>query len=162
MGHSDPTVSDFEEYDACQSRGPVGSYKYSERGVRDDRKGWQMVERLRSPLAWALVVVVAASLLVAFPAPSHGARARFTGTCGAGCVWQPRVRRIRRGDRIVWRADNTAPHTVKSVPRRGRRWRKFTRLAPGERTSRVFRRAGTYYFRCTLHPGMNGRIRVRR
>ncbi|CAN5665985.1 hypothetical protein BH24ACT26_BH24ACT26_03850 [soil metagenome] len=120
-----------------------------------------MVARLRNPIAWVLLVVVAGAVLVARPTPSRGARARFTGVCSPTCVWSPTFRRVKRGDRVVWRVPfGDRDHNVKSR-RKGSAWRKNVRLSPGERTSKVFRRRGTYFFKCTLHPGMKGKVRVR-
>jgi plastocyanin len=120
-----------------------------------------MARAVRGGMALLLVgALTSAALIVALPEGARGARARFVGACNPTCVWQPRLRRIRTGDRIIWAAGDRV-HTVAARRGIGRRWRMFVRLDPGERTSRVFRRRGTYYFECTLHPGMRGRVRVR-
>jgi plastocyanin len=115
---------------------------------------------LRGGVVWAVVVaLVLGSLLVAGPA----ALAATKRINGVGNVWQPTFRRIGVGDRIVWRAVSN-PHTVtayrKRSGKRGRRWRKDTRIDPGQSTSKRFRKAGLYRFKCKLHPGMVGRVRV--
>ncbi|MBB4660902.1 copper-binding protein [Conexibacter arvalis] len=64
---------------------------------------------------------------------------------------------IARGDRVVWRwRDGGIRHNVVSRSFRG----------TGARSSGsygvTFRRAGTFRYRCTLHPGMDGTVVVRR
>lgn len=91
----------------------------------------------------------------------------------AGCAqdphWEPGVRRIARGDRVVWKNPTSCQHTVTAY---GGGWSKSTAIAPGERTGKRFRRSGTFTYRCltrghsTLESGvcygMCGRVRVRR
>jgi plastocyanin len=116
--------------------------------------------RLRRPVTWLLLTAVAASAVVVVAAASLGATRRITGRCSPGCRWRPATRTIQRGDRIVWRVPlGDRAHTVTST-NRGRNWSKNTFLSPGESTRRRFRRRGTYYFVCTLHRGMNGKIVV--
>lgn len=80
----------------------------------------------------------------------------------------PKIKRIVRGDRIVWRNPTGKRHDVVS---RGKNWSYRVVLDPGERSSpKRFRKIGRYRYRCTLHSGivdgkcqgMCGVIRVRR
>jgi plastocyanin len=115
-----------------------------------------------------VVVIAAGSILV--PATSLADTKRFRAAGAPGSFhWEPSVRRIFRGDRIVWRNPTGVQHTVTAY--RGR-WSKNTLIGPGERTAKRFRRAGRYKFRCTIAghsslqdgrcSGMCGTVRVRR
>ena len=68
-------------------------------------------------------------------------------------VFRPRTVTIDRGDRVRWVNRGEDPHTTT-----GSTWNAI--LAPGEKYSKRFRRAGTYSYVCTFHPGMTGRIIV--
>ncbi len=116
-----------------------------------------------------LVVAITAGLIL-IPASSLADTKRFRAAGQPGSFrWEPTVRRIFRRDRIVWKNPTGTSHTVTAY--RGR-WSKNTLLSPGERTSKRFRRAGLYKFRCTIPghsslqdgrcSGMCGRVRVRR
>jgi plastocyanin len=60
---------------------------------------------------------------------------------------------------VTWRwNDGRTRHNVRSVGTR--RFKSSTLKATG--THRVvFRRSGTYKYVCTVHPGMDGAVRVR-
>jgi plastocyanin len=121
-----------------------------------------------------LVVVIVVGLTLG-PATSLAATRRFRAAGQPGSFrWEPQVRRIQKGDRIVWTNPTGTSHSVTAY--RGR-WSKNTVIGPGERTARRFRRAGTYKFRCTINAGtpaahsrlrngrcsgMCGKVRVRR
>lgn len=69
-------------------------------------------------------------------------------------VFRPQTVTIDRGDRVRWVNRGERPHTTT-----GDTWNAV--LDPGETYSKRFRRAGTYSYVCTFHPGMTGRIVVR-
>lgn len=74
-------------------------------------------------------------------------------------AFQPANLTVRRGTLVTFRwRDGSTPHNVRS---RGKP--RFP--GSGDRTKgthRVrFRKAGTYRYVCTIHPGMSGRIAVR-
>ena len=96
-----------------------------------------------------MVLALAVAAVFVFAAPSLGDTYRFraSGT-GSGSTWQPDTRHAARGDRIVWKNPTNAAHNVVAY---SNNWEKDTFLNPGERTSKRFRRAGTYKFRCTLN-----------
>lgn len=98
-----------------------------------------------------LVLVLAASCVVAFQAPSLGDsyRVRAAGSAGAW-EWKPSFRHIVKGDRVVWKNPTSSRHTVKAY---SQNWKKNSELeAEGGRTSKRFRKRGTYLYRCT-QPG---------
>ena len=118
----------------------------------------------------AVAISMGVVLVVGLAPASLGDTSRFRAV---GCTDNPRfdptVRRISRGDRIVWKNRASCTHTVHAY---GRGWSKATTLSPGERTAKKFRRRGTYKFRCLIAghsnlsegvcSGMCGRVRVRR
>ena len=99
----------------------------------------------------AAVATVALGMLVAFPGASMGDsfRVRAVGSSPTDFSWDPSFRHIMKGDRIVWKNTTEASHRV--VAYRGP-WSKETTIAPGETTSKRFRRTGSFKYRCTL-PG---------
>jgi plastocyanin len=130
--------------------------------TEDGGEGDHRVKRaaLRRPTAWLLVAALAAATVLATSAVSLGATKTISGS---GTEWVPPKRKIRVGSRIRWVATNR-PHTVTSYRkrsgRRGRRWSKHTYIAQGQSTKKRFRRPGIYRFKCKLHRGMTGRVRV--
>ena len=71
-------------------------------------------------------------------------------------AYRPRSVSVPRGTRVVWVNRGNLIHSSTST--RGL-WDSGL-LDPGEAFSRVFRRAGTFRFTCTIHPTMRGRIVV--
>lgn len=71
-------------------------------------------------------------------------------------VYRPRSVSVPRGTRIRWVNGGALLHSSTST--RGL-WDSGL-LDPGESYSRVFRRAGTFRYACTIHPTMRGRIVV--
>ena len=103
------------------------------------------------------LLLTAALAAAAFPAAASAASAATTKTVVLrGFAFSPEVVRVQRGDAVrwVWR-DGRVRHNV--VFRDGRR---STTRSTGTFTRR-FRRSGRFAYRCTLHPGMSGRVVVR-
>jgi plastocyanin len=69
-------------------------------------------------------------------------------------VFRPRTVRIERGDTVRWVNVGVITHTAT-----GEGWDSGA-VGPGERYERRFRRAGTYRYRCVLHPEMTGAVVV--
>ncbi len=119
----------------------------------------------------AAAATVIGVLVVVLMAPtSLGDTARFGASgCKENPHWEPAKRTISKGDRIVWKNPTSCDHTVTAY---SGRWDKNTGLAPGDSTSKRFRRAGLYKFRCMtvghsvledgVCTGMCGRVRVTR
>lgn len=63
--------------------------------------------------------------------------------------------RVHRGDRVrwVWK-DPTVPHNVTFATRHSRTQQSGTYTL-------TFRRAGSFKYHCTIHPGMDGKVVVR-
>lgn len=116
------------------------------------------------------VISIAALLLVGLAPTSLGDTSRFRASgCTENPRWEPTLRTIDKGDRIVWKNPTSCDHTVNAY---GGGWSKAAALPPGDTTAKKFRRTGTYKFRCltTGHSvlengvcsGMCGRVRVTR
>jgi plastocyanin len=110
-------------------------------------------------------VTIASCIVLAFPSTAEAATYRVRAD---GNDWRPKIKRIVRGDRVVWRNPTGRRHDVVS---RGKNWSYRAVLDPGERTDpKRFGKIGRYRYRCTLHSGivdgvckgMCGVIRVRR
>lgn len=91
------------------------------------------------------VLALVALMGAATPSPAGTSRVKASGSPGS-FRWQPDFRHIVKGDRIVWKNPTSATHTVTAY--KGR-WSKNTSVSPGGRTSRKFRRTGSFLFRCT-------------
>lgn len=97
------------------------------------------------------VIGLAMTALFAFPGTSMGDtfRVKAVGSSPADFKWDPSFRHITKGNRIVWKNTTNATHRV--VAYKGP-WSKESEIAPGETTSKRFRRTGVFKFRCTT-PG---------
>jgi plastocyanin len=103
-----------------------------------------------------LAALLAAALAAAFAAPGAASAATRTVTL-KNIAFSPKKVTIKKGDRVVWKwRDGGITHNVTSSRFKG----------SGNRSSGsygvTFRGAGTYSYRCTLHPGMNGTVVVTR
>jgi plastocyanin len=108
----------------------------------------------------ALLAVAALALTAAAPAMTTAAGAGAPRTVTLKDIaFSPRSLSISRGTTIRFAfRDGTTTHNVTSTG--GRRFKTIANRSSGS-VSRTFRRAGTYRYACTLHPGMTGRITVR-
>lgn len=115
----------------------------------------------RTSVRLALVALVAIS--IAIPVAADG-REPSIGYGGAEIVrvkikdagrnrFAPRTVTVSEGTKIRWVNKGTLTHTTT-----GSEWNH--RLDPGEKFTRKFRDAGTFTYRCTIHPSMRGTIVV--
>jgi plastocyanin len=118
----------------------------------------------RRTTSLSAIAVLSVTLVAPTPvaAATYGVKARLTD---AGYRWRPARLSVPVGSRVVWRMVDGS-HVFRS---RGANWSKRTgTLGPGSTTSFIFRRAGVYRYRCTIHSvmvdgkcsGMCGRIAV--
>lgn len=112
-------------------------------------------------LALAAMAMVSLSL-VAAPS-SAGARDRDTTVARAvervkivDFAFRPRRIEISRGTQVRWVNRGAIAHTTTSNTGI---WDSGT-MGAGDVYSRVFKRAGTFRYLCTLHPAMRGRVVV--
>jgi len=63
--------------------------------------------------------------------------------------------KVARGGKVKWRNNGKVAHNV-TFPN------GFAsgNVKPGESTGRKFTRAGRFPYTCTIHPGMNGKVKV--
>ena len=96
-------------------------------------------------------VALAVTAVLAFPGTSAGDtfRVKAAGDSPTTFKWMPDFRHIIKGNRIRWTNPTDTTHRVVAY---SNNWSKNTAIAPGERTSKVFRSAGEYLYRCT-RPG---------
>lgn len=97
------------------------------------------------------VVVAACLLVLGFPGTSL---AREVVKATTADRWNPDFVHASWGEKVIWKnpAWQGREHTVTAY---GRNWSKDVFLDPGERTSKVFRKRGTYKYRCTLHSNLS-------
>lgn len=122
--------------------------------------------RGRRSLVLAVVLVVTAVAATGAAAMDRQTPTRATKTVRAsGASWSPTTVRISGGDSIKWRAVSGS-HTVTAY---GGNWTFNRPLSTGDVENRIFRRAGTFRFRCAFHStltngrcsGMCGKVVVR-
>lgn len=111
--------------------------------------------RRNRPLAALALIALGAAAAVSLSGASAAAATRTVTL--RDIAFNPARVTIARGDAVVWRwRDGGVRHDLTSRSFRG----------AGARSSgsvtRTFRTAGTFRYRCTLHPGMNGAVVVRR
>jgi plastocyanin len=123
------------------------------------------MKRPRDHLAAALLVLgLLLSNGTAAAAPratrANGRPLTTTGTTARVRIidfaFRPRTITVSRGTRVRWVNRGSVNHT--STSNTGL-WNSGT-IAPGDSFSRVFRRAGTFRYHCTIHTDMRGRVVV--
>jgi len=107
-----------------------------------------------------LLAIAGLALAAAAPALPTAAGARATKQVTLKDIaFSPRSLKITRGATVTFAfRDGDTTHNVTSTG--GRRFQTIANRSSGS-VARTFRRAGTYRYACTLHPGMTGRITVR-
>jgi plastocyanin len=91
-------------------------------------------------------LAAAGLLLAAVPAYAAGNRISLGDD-----YYNPKVKTVSKGTRVVWVNNGDDAHTVTT-----RNWSR--RLDPGERYGRVVKRGFRYH--CKFHDGMTGRIAI--
>jgi plastocyanin len=94
----------------------------------------------------SLALAAAGLLLAAVPASAAGTRVSIGDD-----YYNPGVKTVSKGTRVVWVNNGRDAHTVTTA-----NWSR--RLSPGERYGRVVRSGFRYH--CKFHSGMTGRIAV--
>ncbi len=122
-----------------------------------------MDQRPKSTARKIVAVAVAAMALLALSAPTMAARTRIKATDDR--TWSPDFKHVVPGTKVIWRNPTDSTHTVTAY---GGGWSKNATVAAGSRTSKKFRKEGTFRYRCTIHStvtngdcnGMCGTIHV--
>jgi plastocyanin len=71
--------------------------------------------------------------------------------------FSPTKVRVAPGDKVKWTNDGKVDHNV-TFSGGGFRSGNF---GPGESVKAKFNRAGKFLYSCTIHPGMDGKVKVR-
>jgi plastocyanin len=102
----------------------------------------------------ALSVVAPAAAASGSPDDRGGSETRRVRMIDSGINrFRPARITIDRRDRVRWDNVGSLTHTTTSDDWNGR-------VAPGDSFTRRFRQAGTFTYRCTIHPEMTGTIVV--
>jgi plastocyanin len=88
--------------------------------------------------------------VVALPAPSLGGAVRVKAT--ADKTWNPAFKSVPKGTKVIWKNPTGTKHTVTSY---SSNWSKDTTIKAGERTSKIFRSKGAFYYRCKIHSSLD-------
>lgn len=105
------------------------------------------------------ILAILAMLCGVAAAPATAAAPSSATVTARDIDFHPSTVTVRKGGTVTWRfVDDPAPHNVTS--RGTKRFRSSQTKLSG--TYRVrFTRAGTYRYICTIHPNMDGQVRVR-
>ena len=106
----------------------------------------------KRPPRYAIAVVVAFVALIAFAGPALAVDKFVTMYANE---FRPRTVTINAGDRVTWVNDDDVSHDAV-----GNGW-STSMLGYYEQDSVRFNRAGTYRYRCSIHPTMRGTVVVR-
>ncbi|MGH2729783.1 MAG: cupredoxin domain-containing protein [Actinomycetota bacterium] len=104
------------------------------------------------PIRHLLVTAVAAVCMVGLSAPAIGDTKTIKAFGDPGSFhWHPKSREISKGDKIVWKNTTNTQHKVVAY---GDNWSKDSTIAAnGGKTSKRFKKTGTFKFRCTIGEG---------
>lgn len=92
------------------------------------------------------------------PAKSSARHKQIVATEANGTyMFSPKTTRIKAGTKVVWKDTSDAPHTVTGS---GRWSFKSTTFSQGQSVSFIFKRAGTYTYKCSIHPYMTAKVVV--
>ena len=118
---------------------------------------------LRHPIA-LMVVGVAALASMSAVSPGHTAFAASTSSVkvlakevNGKYVFSPTRVTIKVGQTVVWKNTTDAAHTVTSTTAG---WTYDKKLNLGKSLQLTFKKAGTYRYKCSFHPGMVGTVIV--
>jgi plastocyanin len=75
----------------------------------------------------------------------------------AGFAFAPKTVSARVGQKVTW--ENQDPSTIHTVTALDGSFRSG-QLEQGGEFSHVFRRAGSFAYRCSIHPSMRGTVKV--
>jgi plastocyanin len=121
-----------------------------------------MKTNARLPLILALAAgTVPVASAIASPVTAHTAATHIVKL--KNIMISPASLTIHRGDRVTWEfldSSISAEHTVTSEPHKGGLRFKGTGARLSGSYTVTFTKPGTYYYECTIHPNMKGKIVV--
>ena len=114
-------------------------------------------------IAFALVALVgcsSSSTPAATPASTTGGSSSTAPAAGATAVsianfaFSPADVTVKVGDTVTWTNNDSAPHTVTGADF------DSSQLAQGATFSHTFTKAGSYDYKCSIHPSMTAKVTV--
>jgi plastocyanin len=99
----------------------------------------------------ATIVTMVAALALALPVTPAGAR-RAKVTMGSA-TFSPDFKHVKPRTKVIWKNASNSLHNVTAY---GGGWNKSSSVSPGARTSKKFKKKGTYFYRCTIHSTLSG------
>jgi plastocyanin len=115
------------------------------------RRRGERTRRLQAPA----IALVLASALVGAPAAADTPKPVTHTVVIDGVRYTPEALTVKRGDTVVWVNKDPFPHTATSKGAFDSR-----EIAAGKSWRWTARKAGDYAYTCTLHPNMNGTLKV--
>jgi len=112
-------------------------------------------KRLGGAAALGAVIALAIGGASSPADPSAGAAAAVKVSMGDN-FFKPAKAKVRVGGKVRWTNNGQVQHNVTF----GSGGFSSGNLAPGEGVARKFKRAGKFGYVCTLHAGMNGKVKV--
>src|SRR5829696_10047742 len=93
-------------------------------------------------------------------APTAGAQGKTTTVNIKDFAFHPSHITVAPGTKVTWVNKDKTAHTVTAT----RPAKAFAsgKLMQGRKFSFMFKRPGTYYYHCAIHPNMKGAVHVRR
>jgi len=107
--------------------------------------------------ALSLVALLALALALA---PTAGAQSKTATVTIHNFAFSPSHITVTPGTKVTWVNKDKTAHTVTAT----RPAKAFAsgKLMQGRKFSFMFKRPGTYYYHCAIHPNMKGVVHVRR
>jgi plastocyanin len=102
----------------------------------------------------AALLATSLAVLGVLAAPGVQAAPKNVRVSVANFEFTPKTAKVRKGGKVTWAFEQGRHNVV------GKGWKSAV-MSKGT-YSRKFKRAGKYKYSCTLHPGMDGVVRVRK
>jgi plastocyanin len=100
-------------------------------------------------------VLLLAGAVIALAAGPASARQVIKAT--PSDTYDPTPVHVAMGEKVIWKNADIDDHVVKST---SHGWQKDKLIHPGAKTSFTFNSRGRYTYKCTIHLGMKGVIKV--
>jgi plastocyanin len=114
-----------------------------------------MGAKLRSKWARGSLVALAAVAGALLASAALGSSAAVHNVSAGDNFFDPTKVTIAAGEKVTWTNDGSNDHTVKF------KGQKNKTIAPGETTSKKFKKTGRFPYKCTIHAGMDGKVVVK-
>jgi len=88
------------------------------------------------------------------PAPASGGSSGAQAVTIANFAFSPAALNVKVGDTVTWTNNDTVPHTVTFASFASQE------LAPGATYTHKFDTAGSFDYKCSIHPNMTAKVTV--